>query len=274
MKRSLVFTLAAIAVLALAIVGSAAAADTTVSHVITASGTGSVIGSPDRAQLTFSVQTENADVKAAQAANAAQMTAVMNALKAAGIPDDAMKTTGYNIYPVYNDEKTPLGQKVKTYQVTNTLTVTLHDVSRAGEVLDIAVANGINQASSIQFMLSDEQSHVLRTEALKEAVARARSDANTVAAAMGVNITGVNTADIGGGYSPVYYQNYQYDQSAKVAGTVPTPIQPGDVTVTATVNTLTSSPSALRVLRSGRRRTMAGAPVVSTRVSATIRLPL
>ena len=92
--------------------------------------------------------------------------------------------------------------------MSNTLTVTLHDVNRTGEVIDIGVANGINQANSIQFLLSDEQAQVLRTEALKEATARAAADAQTVATALGVSISSVKTVDIGGGYTPVLFQNY------------------------------------------------------------------
>ncbi|WP_321506490.1 SIMPL domain-containing protein [uncultured Methanoregula sp.] len=237
MIRRLSLCMVAVAVIAMALVGCVAAADDTSNdHVIHATGSGNIIGTPDRAQITFSVQTENADVKVAQADNALKMNNVINALVNAGIPRDALKTTGYNIYPVYEDTKTPFDQKVKTYQVTNTLTVTLHDVSKTGEVIDVAVANGINQATSIQFMLSDEQSQVLRTQALQKAVTRARADADTVAAAMGTNITGVKNADISGGYSPVLYQNYQYDAGASLkAVAVPTPIQPGDVTVTASV---------------------------------------
>ena len=238
MIRKFSLCMVAVAVIAMALIGCAAAADDTGNdHLIQATGTGNIIGTPDRAQVTFSIQTENTDVKVAQADNAQKMNMVINALVSAGIPRDALKTTGYNIYPVYDEVKTPLDQKVKTYRVTNTLTVTLHDVSRTGEVIDIAVANGINQADSIQFMLSDEQSQVLRTQALQKAVTRARADADTVAAAMGTNITGVKNADISGGYSPVLYQNYQNDAgTAMKSATVPTPIQPGDVTVTAQVS--------------------------------------
>ena len=79
----------------------------------------------------------------------------------AGISRDSMKTTGYTIYPVYPDNSgSILNPKVQTYQVTNTLQVTLNDVTRAGEVIDIAVAAGVNQVSSIQFMLSDGQAQV------------------------------------------------------------------------------------------------------------------
>jgi len=229
--------LAAMVVLSLAVIGCAAAADDVCNtNVIHATGNGVVIGTPDRAQLTFSVQTENTDVKVAQAENSKKMNDVINALVSAGIPKDALKTTGYNIYPVYDEEKSLLDHKVKTYRVTNTLTVTLHEVSRAGDVLDIAISNGINQAESIQFMLSDEQSQMLRTQALQKAVARARADADTVAVAMGTNITGVQNADISGGYTPVVYQNYQYDAgTAMKAIQGPTPIEPGDISVTAQV---------------------------------------
>ncbi len=231
----------ALVFMAMACVGIAAAAPIDISSNpkgIQASGTGNVIGTPDRAQITFSVETENPDVKIAQQDNAARMAKVIDALVAIGIPRDALKTTGYNIYPVYEDStKSILDQKVRTYRVTNTLTVTLHDVSKTGDVIDVAVATGINQASSIQFLLSDEQSQVLRTEALKKAVARARTDADTVAGAMGTVIIGVQSADISGGYSPVLFENYQYQSgNAMMKSAAPTPIQPGDITVSAQVS--------------------------------------
>jgi len=240
MMRRIPLLSVAIFLVAIAIIGSAAASplDPVSDRVIHATGSGNVIGTPDRVQVSLAIETENPDVKAAQQENAARMTQVIDALAAAGIPKDALKTTGYNIYPVYDEIKPSAGgasgQKVRTYRVSNTLTVTLHDVNRTGEVIDIAVANGINSANSIQFMLSDEQAQVLRTEALKKAVARARADADTVASALGVRITGIRDVDISGGYTPVLYENYMAGDMMKSAA--PTPIQQGDVTVSATVS--------------------------------------
>ncbi len=236
-KRLSLLTLAIVIVAMTCMVSVLAASpDTSAGNVIHATGSGNVIGTPDRAQLTFGVTTENIDVKIAQQANAERMKKVIDALVAAGLPRDALKTTGYNIYPMYDDyTKSPFEQKIRTYQVTNSLTVTLHDVNRTGEVIDIAVANGINQASSIQFMLSDEQSQVLRTEALKKAVSRARADADTVAGALGTAVTGVQSVDISGGYAPVLFENYKADSVSQGSAT-PTPIQPGDVTVNAQVS--------------------------------------
>jgi uncharacterized protein YggE len=228
---TVLIALCAIVAFAGLVAGQDATADVNVIHAI---GSGNVIGSPDRAQISFSVENENPDVKAAQAANAVQMGKVRDALLAAGIPRDALQTTGYNLYPVYEDYTGPFGQKVKSYRVTNTLTVTLHDVTKTGEIIDVAVAAGANQVSSIQFLLSDEQSQVLRTSALREAVSRARSDADTIAGSIGVNITGVKSVDISQGYMPVVFSNY--DNSASAMKTAaPTPIQPGDITVTAQV---------------------------------------
>ncbi len=236
MKRRLNMFIIAIVLVTMAVIGCAAAQTTDAANinVIHVSGSGSVTGTPDRAQLTFSVQTENPNVKTAQSDNAVRMNAVIDALVAAGIPKDQMKTTGYSIYPVYQDSTGLLNPKIKTYQVTNTLQVTLKDVNQTGTVIDTAVTNGINTVSSIQFMLSDEQAQTLRSEALKKAVTLARADADVVAAALGVNITGTQSADISQGYMPVVYDTYRAE-AAITKSAVPTPIQPGDVTVTAQV---------------------------------------
>ena len=237
MIRRLSFICAILALLLVAAVGTVSAAqDSTMDKVIHAAGSGTVIGTPDRAQVTFSVQTENPDVKVAQADNANQMAKVVDALTGAGIPKDLLKTSGYSITPVYDDSTGGiLNTRIKTYQVTNTLTVTLTDVSRTGEIIDIAVANGINRADSIQFMLSDAQAQVLRGQALKNAVANARADADTVAGALGVNITGMGTVDITQSYTPVVYSNHALDSAVAGKSLAATPVQAGDITVNAQV---------------------------------------
>ena len=236
MKRRLSIFITALALVTMAVIGCAAAqttdaANINVPHV---SGSGTVTGTPDRAHLTFAVETENPNVKTAQSDNAVRMNAVIDALVAAGIPKDQMKTTGYSIYPVYQDSTGLLNPKITTYRVANTLQVILKDVNQTGNVIDTAVTAGVNTVNSIQFMLSDEQAQTLRTEALKKAVTLARADADVVAAALGVNITGTQSADISQGYMPVVYDTYRAE-AAITKSAVPTPIQPGDITVTAQV---------------------------------------
>ena len=101
MKRRLNLLTITLMLVALTVIGCAAAQtiDTAGIDVIHVSGSGSVTGTPDRAQLTFSVMTENANVKTAQSDNAVRMNAVIDALVAAGVPKDQMKTTGTQSIP-------------------------------------------------------------------------------------------------------------------------------------------------------------------------------
>nr|HPH34850.1 SIMPL domain-containing protein [Methanoregulaceae archaeon] len=120
--------------------GVAMAADTACpENLITVSGTGEVMTEPDIGLVTLGVKTEHADVRTAQEQNAMIMDEVITSLLAAGIPRQDIQTVSYNIYPVYEDETRPFGGKVKYYQVTSMVQVTVREVSRTGEIIDIAV---------------------------------------------------------------------------------------------------------------------------------------
>mgnify|MGYP001269050853 CR=1 FL=1 len=228
----------ALVIFAMAMIGTVGAADTPADHVISVGGSGTVTGTPDRVTISFSVETENSDVKAAQSSNSLTMNNVVDALAAAGVPRDQMKTTDYSITPVYQEDKGVFSSTVKTYKVTNTLRITLKDTNLTGQMIDTAVSAGANRVDSIEFKLSDDQYQVLRNQALAKAVSNARSDADTVAAALNVTITGTNTADISQGYAPVVYNRYDNlavgATSSKTISS--TPIQSGDITVTAQVS--------------------------------------
>ncbi len=205
-------------------------------RVIITSGSSEVKVTPDRAQVTVSVQTENADVKMAQSENAAKMDAVVKAIKAAGIADADVRTSGYSIYPVYDDTSSIFSKKVKTYRVTNSVQVTIRDVTKTGEVIDAAVAAGANQVDSIMFMVSEELEQSLRSEVLGKAVRKARADADIVAAAAGVTITGVKEINVGSYYPPVYYENARPAAMDAKATSVSTPVEPGQVTISAQIS--------------------------------------
>jgi uncharacterized protein YggE len=104
-----------------------------------------------------------------------------------------------------------------------------------GEVIDAAIAAGANQVQNIAFSLSPEKEQSLRAEVLAEAVTRTRADADAVAAALGVTITGVQDATVGAYYPPVVYRSASVG-AADMAAPVPTPVEPGQVTVSATVS--------------------------------------
>jgi uncharacterized protein YggE len=216
---------------------SATAADPALcpEKTISVTGNGEIMATPDIAMISSGVQTQNRDVKVAQADNARIMDGVISALVAAGISREDIQTSGYSIYPVYDDNP-PFGQKITTYQVTNTVQITVRDISRAGEILDITVANGANQVNSIYFKVSPEKEQALRVEVLTMAVREARADADVVALATGTTITGVQSVSVGSVYTPVFYDNRMAAGAAMKEAAVPTPIEPGQVTVTAQVS--------------------------------------
>jgi uncharacterized protein YggE len=211
---------------------------TTTDHLIRTSAVGEVVSSPDRAEIQVGVETENADVRAAQSQNAERMTNVTNAIKALGIPDDHLTTTGYAVTPVYDTGPTPvppaLGQrKPTTYRVSNTLLVRVDDVAQVGGVIDAAVASGANQVNSIAFLYSEEKGAALRAQALTQAVNRTRTDAGTVASALGVRLLDARQVQVDPGAIPIVYDT-RTGTAADVAAPS-TPIQPGTLKVTASV---------------------------------------
>ncbi len=231
----------ALMVLCAAVIGNvtAQAPEESRDKLIHVSGTGKVTTTPDQAIIVLAVETENADAKVAQQQNAQKMDAVTNALKNAGIPAKDLRTAGYNIMPVTEKDDKPLvTSRVKFYRVTNNLEITLRDVNRAGEIIDIAVENGANRVNRLMFTLSDEKQQQFRSEALTAAVKQARGDADAVVAALGKTIIDVKEVHVGGSYAPMAYDSNRYlaaTDMAEGAG-VPTPVEIGEIDVTATVS--------------------------------------
>jgi uncharacterized protein len=233
MMRRLILLFIACLVLMTASIGSVAAQeDTANERLIHTSATGEVTTTPDQAEISVAVQTENLDPQAAQAANARTMADVINALKKAGVADKDLKTTGFSMYPVYDDTGSFLLKNIKFYRVTNTLAIRATDVAKTGDLLDLAVANGANNVNGVTFTLSDEKQQELRDDALTEAMQLARADADTVAKAAGLTITGVREITVGGGNVPYPGPMYSAANMKEAA----TPLQPGEMTVTASVS--------------------------------------
>ncbi|MDI9632918.1 MAG: SIMPL domain-containing protein [Methanolinea sp.] len=220
-----------------AVLAGTAAAQGGDEKTLATSGRAETMVTPDRAVVTVSVVTENADVKAAQGENARTMDGVKAAIEGLGIPRRDLKTVGYSVVPVYDDSKGLFRPKVKYYQVTNSLQVTLRDVTRTGEVIDAAVTAGANQVGSIGFFVSDELEQSVRNELLAQAVNRAYSEASAVANAAGVKITGVKQITVSGYYPPrIYASNIAMMRAETGLDGVPTPIEAGEVKVTAEVS--------------------------------------
>jgi len=194
-------------------------------NVISISGTGIVWATPDIAQVTISVVTQSISAAEAQQSNAATMTQVIQALMDAGVSKEDVKTIGYSLSPrySYNGQQTLIG-----YECRNMIAVTTKNTSEVGKFIDVAVGAGANEVGGVFFTVSEEKKAQLMTDAIKEAVGDADSKAQAIANALGVTITGKSYASI----SPMYQP---YGAAYEIKASEPTPIIPGELQLTVTV---------------------------------------
>lgn len=192
---------------------------------ISVSGTGQIQAQPDEAFVSAGVQTRAQTAQDAQTTNNRQMQAVIDAVKAVGIPAKDIQTSGVSLSPVYGENQTLQG-----YEARNNINVTVEQVGQAGQVLDAAVKAGANQAGGITFGLKNDTE--LRNKALAAAVADARSKADAIAGAAGVKITGVEAITESSVNVPIPVARAPLAASAASQAT---PVEPGQLTVTAQV---------------------------------------
>jgi len=201
------------------------------SPVVVTQGEAIVKRAPDRAWLTVATETRDARAEAARALSAEGMTSLQAAFKAAGLPDDAVRTTGYSLVPEM-DWKNGRGS-VRGYVVRNQIEVRVDDLDRLSAIIDAATTSKSTSLSITgpRFSLKDEasaQAEALRT-AVASAMARARAMATGAGRTLG-SITRIEEHNVGSSVSP---QPMMMRMAAAEAA--PTPIAPGELEIRALV---------------------------------------
>jgi uncharacterized protein YggE len=220
------FRIVAIAVLvlgaaALAGVGwpeAAGGADEEPGAGITVTGLGTVQAVPDEAELSLGVETEGTTAKEALAENSARMERLLAALRGAGVKKADTRTQEVSVYPRYEEAG---------YTARNSVLVTIHELERAGAILELAARSGANQTSGPGLSTSNRKE--LEAKALTAAVRDARAKAEALAKAAGVSLGRVTAIVEGSGGVPVPYA-LEARTAAKAV-----PIEPGTEDVQATV---------------------------------------
>ncbi|HEX6364216.1 MAG TPA: SIMPL domain-containing protein, partial [Albitalea sp.] len=133
---------------------------------------------PDIARMSTGVVTRAADANAAMRANAEQMAKVVAAIKAAGIADKDVQTSGINLNPTYQyRENQP--PTITGYEAHNTVSIVVRDIGKLGKILDQLAAVGANQINGPSFDV-DQKEEAL-DEARQQAVAKAQARAEMYA---------------------------------------------------------------------------------------------
>jgi uncharacterized protein YggE len=158
--------------------------DLTPLRTITVQGHGSVKATPDTVVVSIGVQTQAAHANDALKAANTKMQVLLDTLKASGVAADDITTTGVSLYPQYDNN----GRQITGYQASNTVNAEIHDVAKAGKVID-DVAGLVGDeftVSNVSFTIDDPSTY--EDQARAAAIADAKSRAEVYAAAAGVKV--------------------------------------------------------------------------------------
>jgi len=167
--------------------------------VVITSGEGLVQAAPDRAWITVTAESRAGNPRDAQRRNSEAMTPVLDKLRAAGIPADAIRTIGYDLqqeWDYVNNQRTSRG-----YVARNTVEVRVDSIERVGELLEMAVGSGATSVGGVRFDLKNRAR--LERDALRLAVEDARARADAAAAGAGRSIDRIVRIDASTGGAPV-----------------------------------------------------------------------
>lgn len=193
-------------------------------HTIKVAGHGEVSLAPDRATVTLGVQSKDTDAQSALSSNNSKMTAIIAAVQGQGVQASHVQTSNLSIwYDSQHNEVT----------VSHDITVRLDDVNKTGPVIDAAVGAGANTTWGVDFGIKDLSA--ARSQALQAAVADARKRADSLAAALGVTVSGVGAVEEATFTNPVPIR-YSGVAAPAPAPAPSTPVQTGQLQVTADIN--------------------------------------
>ena len=146
----------------------------TEARTIEVTGVGTVTVKPDTARVNVGVRVSAATASEALDRASVSATALIAAVKDAGVSADDITTTDVSVYPMYSNENL-----INSYVASNSLVVTVRDIDRAGEIIDAAAtaAGDDISISGIMFFVDETETVIgaARTKAIENARARAEA---------------------------------------------------------------------------------------------------
>jgi len=193
----------------LAVLGAAAVAGCatlqdgdTGAETISVTGYGEARGNPDIATLNIGVNVGNSGIDAAVEESNETVARITAALTGLGILEADIQTTNFNVWreDIYSPETGQVTGEYR-YHVDSSVQVNVREISRASEVLKVAIENGANNIYGPSFAI--DNTDTLAAQARAAAVADARARAEQVAAELGVTLGEVmSVKEVSGG--PVF----------------------------------------------------------------------
>lgn len=149
---------------------------------------------PDKAILTFAVETAGEKLAQVQEDNQDRMKRVLNVCEELDIPSNLIQTTSLNVIPKYPPRPRrsaepvlePHAPRIIGYQVIHQVNVELRNIELVGKVVDRVLKAGANRFSGVSWGLQNEQP--VKLAVLKDAAHQAQAKAKTLAGALGTRL--------------------------------------------------------------------------------------
>ncbi|WP_366183699.1 SIMPL domain-containing protein [Flavobacterium ovatum] len=198
---------------------------------INVSGEGKVKVVPDQALITATVETKGTMAKEVKKQNDQQVESVLKLIKKMNLNPADYKTQRVALNPQYDYEK-----KKHNYNATQTIEITLKDLSKYDELMEGLVENGINRIDNVSFQSSKMAQY--ESEARKLAIKEAKSKAEDYVSVVGQKIgRALTITDNSQGYSPQpVYARMKTMVISEDASTPRETLAAGEIEITANVN--------------------------------------
>lgn len=201
---------------------------------------------PDLAMLTFDISSQDKDLTQAYAKATQSMQQIVQVAQKNGLTKQEISTGVLTLTPYAEGNK-----KQKTYFVQGEIILRVHDFTKIGAILNDSVENGLANFRSLAYSLENPEDAKARAvaDAMHNAVERAKAAlAENGQKAGAIRYANVDIGQIMGivQYSAAQLgsvdETVEVDSRASAGGYarpkpafVPPPVQPGKITVSATV---------------------------------------
>ena len=221
--------LAVFAVLAAIVAAPAWAQQVQPPEAIVTRGEASVKRAPDQAWVSIAAESRASTSTEAQRLAAEAMKAVDSALSRAGLPESAIRTTGYSLQP---DMEYVNGRgRVRGYIARNQVEARVDDLKKLGAVLDAAGSAGATSMAGLRFDIRDRET--VERDALRLAVQDAMARAKSIASGAGATLGPIIRIEEQREERPI--QPMYRTTMAMAEAQTQTPINPGELEIRAQV---------------------------------------
>ena len=213
---------------------------------------GSYETDPDLATLTFDVSSQEKQLKDAYGKASQSMSNIVAVAQRNGMTKDVIQTGVLTVTPFYEGDRK---RRARAYLVQGQVTLKVQDFSKVGPIIDDSVQDGIADFRSLTYSLANEESAKQKAvaDAMRRAIGRATAALEQSKQKLGPtryvnvevrNLVGATPIEMA--YVPSVNQTAEVS-SSEVAGVggifshnkratpPPPPVQPGKLTVSATI---------------------------------------